>query len=280
MTYSVAEQEAINLCICLEAINNISNHVMFEIVDVQSLPVQSQVSFDTSIHKEMFLIRVLDFVSEKTSPRITGISGSCIQALNQVCESRSFEKNNSCLGLKAAVNDLEQWLSYKRTISLWLPTLDVEAKIDVSREEFLFITGNYSKHNISRLNGVSERISNLLSAQGHVFPIGQIPLVLEEFREHIQDNYFSYYGTWLAELINNVRWGIQEYLEPQFSESYTKILSEDNILYSYDYPPEIKSSVPRQWFWRLMNHIRSRPYHKKFTGAFYLKQESSLEWQK
>lgn len=279
MTYSVAEQEVINLCICLEAINNISNHAIFEVINISNLTGQSQVSFDSSVHREMFLIRILDFVSEKSSSRITGVSGSCIQVLNQVCLSRSFEKNNSCLALKSAVIELEEWLSHKRSISLWLPTLDIEAKIDVSRKEFLFISGNYSKHNISRLTGVSDIVSTLLSDQGYVFPSEQIPLVLEEFREHLQDNYFSYYGTWLAELINNVRWGVQEYLEPQFSESYTKTEGEEGK-YSYVYPSEVEKNVPRQWFWKLMNHIRSRPYHNKFTGAFYLKEECSLEWHK
>lgn len=276
MTYSEAEQEAINLCVCLEAINSISNHVIFSVVNIDSLPGQSQVSFDTGIHREMFLIRVLDFVSEKMSPKITGFSGSCIQALNKACSSKSFERNNCSLPLKKSVGDLENWLLEKKEISLWLPTLDIEAKINVSREDFLFISANYSKHNIARLSGVSERISKLLSAQGHNFPIEQIPLVLDEFREHLQDNYFSYYGTWLAELVNNIRWGIQNYLTAQFLESYAKVEGEE-FMYKYIYPQEITNNVARQWFWKLMNHIRSRPYHVKFTGAYYLKEESSLE---
>lgn len=83
------------------------------------------------------------------------------------------------------------------------------------------------------------------------------------------------YSTWLSELLNNVRWGLQTYLVPTFASSY-KASSDDSLTYSYEYPYHIQEDVPRQWFWRLMNNIRARPYLKKFVGAHYLKQESSL----
>jgi hypothetical protein len=118
----------------------------------------------------------------------------------------------------------------------------------------------------------------MLIAHGYSVPEEQIPLALDDFREHLAENYFIYYSTWLAELLNNVRWGIQTYLTPTFTRSY-RVGPEDSPVYSYEYPSDIHQDIPRQWFWRLMNNVRARPYLKKFVGARYLKEESSLEWQ-
>jgi hypothetical protein len=176
------------------------------------------------------------------------------------------------------VKELDDWLNYKTPIKLWLPTLDIEADIEVSRLDFIAISGNHFKHNLSRLTGVSKHIHSILDSNGYSVPIEQIPLALDDFREHLQENYFIYYGTWLAELLNNIRWGLQDYLLPTFRASYTKD-NPDDIRYRYEHPEEIKQEVPRQWFWRLMNNIRTGPYLKKFSGAHYLKEQCSLEWR-
>jgi len=116
----------------------------------------------------------------------------------------------------------------------------------------------------------------MLGKQGYLVPDEQIPLALDDFREHLAENYFIYYSTWLAELLNNLRWGIQAYLTPIFERSY-RAGPEGSLMYSYEYPIEIRQDIPRQWFWRLMNNVRARPYLKQFIGARYLKEESSLE---
>jgi hypothetical protein len=126
------------------------------------------------------------------------------------------------------------------------------------------------------LTGVSKGIQTILKANGYSVPLEQIPLALEDFREHLQENYFVYYGTWLAELLNNIRWGLQDYLQPTFATSYTKD-NPDDFNYRYEYPKEIQQEIPKQWFWRLMNNIRTGPSIKKFLGAHYLKYQSSLE---
>ena len=276
MTYSLIEQEAINLCICLEAVADISNHALFKVVDVASIPSQTESHFHSYIHKELFLIRVLDFVKEKTDLNLTGVKGSCIDTLKNVCHTRCFDISNSICHLENSVQELDAWLSHRKLISLWLPTLDLNAEVEVSRLDFLKISGNHSKHNLSRLTAVSKDITKLLEGHGYSVPIEQIPLALDDFREHLQENYFSYYGTWLSELMNNIRWGIQNYLQPFYNQAYIRVES-DSYMYRYEYPSEIKNDIPKQWYWRLMNNIRSRPHHKKFSGAYYLKEESSLE---
>ena len=161
-------------------------------------------------------------------------------------------------------------------LTLWLPTLDLDAKINILRKDLIFISGNQSKHNLSRLSGVSRKIQSALKESGYEIELEHIPLALEEFREHLQENYFIYYGTWLTELLNNIRWGIQTYLNPIFRECYKKESSSE-IMYKYEYPVSIKDEIAKQWFWRLMNHVRSGPYLKCFSSVHYLKNQSSLE---
>ena len=276
MTYSAAEKEAISLCISLEAIGDMANHALLELRDASKYPGEVEVYFHTTIHQELFIIRLLDFVKEVGDSKLTGVSGSCLQVLKSACATCSFDQKGSVDALKESVNELDNWINYKTPIKLWLPTLDIEADIEVSRLDFIAISGNQFKHNLSRLTGVSKHIHSILDSNGYSVPLEQIPLALDDFREHLQENYFVYYGTWLGELLNNIRWGLQAYLNPAFSISYTKDDPED-ISYRYEYPEDILHEVPRQWFWRLMNNIRTGPYLKKFSGAHYLKEQSSLE---
>lgn len=278
MTYSTAERETIGLCICLEAVGDIVNHALLTLREVSSYPGEAEVIFQTRAHRDLFLIRLLDFVKESGSKQLTGVTGSCLAVLKEACATKTFDVNGSVTCLRNSIEALESWLSYKKAITIWLPTLDINATINVSRLEFLNITGNHSKHNLSRLTGVSRDVAKILSNHGYFVPVEQIPLALDDFREHLAENYFVYYSTWLSELLNNVRWGVQAYLEPTYAYSYRAGL-EGSLAYSYEYPIDIQADVPRQWFWRLMNNIKTRPYLKQFVCAHYLKQESSLEWQ-
>jgi hypothetical protein len=268
------EIETIGLCISLEALNDIANHTLLEVRPVASLPAESEVYFRSPIHQEMFLIRLLDFTKEKTTRSITGVSGSCLDVLGAVSTSRCFDINGSAMSLTDSVTALRDWLEAKTKLKLWIPSIQINAEIVLSRSLLLFILGNHVKHNLARLTGVSETVGKLLREHGYSVQEEQIPLALEDIHEHLQENYFVYYGTWLAELINNVRWGLQDYLTPLFQESYVSL--QDNR-YEYKYPPDLSDVVARQWFWRLMNHVRSQPYISRFTGAHYLKRVSSLE---
>lgn len=278
MTHSPAEKEAIGLCISLEAIGDMANHALLELRDVSKYPGEVEVYFHTHIHRDLFMIRLLDFVKESGDSKLTGVSGSCLKVLQSACDTCSFDHEDSVGPLRESVNQLNDWLNYKTPLKLWLPTLDIEADIEVSRQDFIAISGNHCKHNLSRLTGVSKHIHSILNSNGYTVSLEQIPLALDDFREHLQENYFIYYGTWLAELLNNIRWALQIYLQPTFTASYTKDNPED-VRYRYEYPEEIQQEIPRQWFWRLMNNIRTGPYLKEFSGAHYLKEQSSLEWR-
>jgi hypothetical protein len=276
MTHSTAECEVIGLCICLEAVNDIANRALLSFRESEHAG-GAEAIFDSSVHRDLFLIRLLDFVKESGSAQLTGVKGSCLAVLRQACATKSFDIGGSVSRLTVAVDALQSWLEHKKKMTLWLPTLDVDAMIEVSRLDFLSITGNHSKHNLSRLTGVSADIGKILNKHGYVVEEELIPLALDDFSEHLAENYFVYYGSWLAEMMNNLRWGMQSYLEPTFAQAY-KADPEIPGMYGYECPIEIQSAVGRVWFWRLMNHVRARPYLTPFSTSSLLKRESSLEW--
>lgn len=272
----MAEKETIGLCIAIEALDDIANHALFTMRDVQAFPGEAELIFDTSVHRDLFLVRLLDFVKEGGAKSLTGVEGSCLGVVKHWALNPSFDQAGSANELRSSITELEEWLQAKSPVSLWLPTLDIDAKLSISRLEFITIAGNCSKHNLSRLTGVSKRVMTILTEHGFSVDAEMIPLALEDFREHLSENYFVYYSTWLAELLNNIRWALHTYLWPTFLASYKP---EADGTYHYVYPASIASKIPQQWFWRLMNHVRSEPKLKRFVGAHYLKDESSLEWK-
>ena len=272
MSYSAEERETIGLCVALEAVNDIVNHALLEVHEMTGHPGEAEVRFPTRVHQSMFLIRLLDFAREGGDAALTGVNGSCLAVLQSACNSRSFDIRNSVSALRESTTALADWLEAFTPLTLWLPTLNVEAKLNVPRYEFLYIAGNQAKHNISRLTGLSRRIVNLLSQAGYNASLEQVPLALDDFHEHLSEDYFVYYGTWLTELVNNVRWGIQKYLLPTYQSSFTPD-PDGSIQYRYALPPPIVNAVPREWFWRLMNNVRTGPYLKPFAGSRYAKKE-------
>jgi hypothetical protein len=272
MSHTVAEREVIGLCIAWEALNGLVNRAILDLRAADEDPRGTEVRFPTLVHRDLFLVRLLDFVDESGDASLTGVKGSCLTVLGEVCKSRSFEIQNSCALLARSTNALSEWLETATTLELWLPTLDVNAKLRVPRVQFLFIAGNQAKHNISRLTAVAKSITTMLEQHGHKVPVEHVVLALDDFQEHLHSDYFVYYGSWLAELLNEIRWGIYRYLRPTFQQSFTPD-KDGGIGYTYRYPAGIVTDVAEQWFWRLMNLCRSEPWVHPFTVAEYMKRE-------
>ena len=65
LPYSSAESESIGLCIAVEAIDDMANHALLVLSDIDSLPGQAEVRFAARMHQDLFLSPLLDFVHEK-----------------------------------------------------------------------------------------------------------------------------------------------------------------------------------------------------------------------
>ena len=74
--------------------------------------------------------------------------------------------------------------------------------------------------------------------------------------------------TKLSQMLNNIAWGIQDYLTPEYERSYTvdheRSKATNAIMYSFDYPPDVVSDLGRAYYWDLMNEIRDKPYIQRF----------------
>lgn len=270
MLYSAAELEVIGLCVSLEAVGDIANHALLDVPRSIEPGAEIGVRYKSRDHQHLFLIRLLDFTKEGGDETLTGVKGSCLDVVRAACQTRSFDIDGSILALEQAAAELHRWLHSETTLRMWLPTLKLDARFTVTRIEFLYILGNHAKHNLARLTGISKYISKMLARNGYTVEPDQIPLALDDFREHLQEDYFVYYGTWLAELINNVRWGMQDYLKPVFRRAYSAGVDQSH---SYIYPASIVHDTPRAWFWRLMDHVRTGPHIGRFVGSTYMKKE-------
>lgn len=277
-TLTPIEREAIGLCICCEAITNLVNHAMLLFTPVTSEPGEMEVRFHTGVHRSLFLIRLLDFLSEKGSAALLGEKASCLDVLEQAAALRQLSPGHAGDDLAKAVSAMKDWLEASIVPTFWLPTIDLNVHLTVTHHQLLRISGNQAKHNPSRLSAVSQEVQALLAERGHQVPIDMIPFVLGDLREHLSENHFIYYATWITELLNDIRWGIQTYLAPVYARSYR---SNPDIPFHYRFeaPAGITAkSNTHMWFHDLMNQVRAKPIIPRFRASRFLRTQSSLEW--
>lgn len=265
-----AEREVIGLFIAWDAIDDMVNRVMLDLRQVDFTPECVEAFFPTTVHRDLFLIKLLDFADEKGCSELTGVSGSCLAVLEQACKVRSFDRESSAKVLMDATGVLASWLRHETSYSMWIPTLNVNLDFTVPRIEFLAIAGNQAKHNTARLTGISRKLLQMIERHGHPVAVEMIPLALDDFRAHLHEDYFTYYGSWISEMLNNIRLGIYEYCKPIYEESFEKVGAGR---YTYRYPQCISQEVAKEWFWRLMNKYMHGPYVERFVSSDYLKRQ-------
>lgn len=269
MEISNQERETISLCIAIEALDSFLNLELLKVLPIVGPDPKAEVCFHSASHRDLFLIRLLDFCNERNGKELTGIAGSCIDYIDKACKTKSFNSGNSISMLDIATKEIKQWLRKVEPINLWLPTLNQKIGISAPRSLHLKIAGNVAKHNISKLRTISHEIQKLLGDAKTTISLEFVPFVIDEFSSHLTEDYFLYYCSWLTALMNDVRWGIQRYLTPVYELALCRNVDEPKK-YEYLYPAGITNKMPREWFWRLMNNIRRQPYLMQFTVPDFL----------
>jgi hypothetical protein len=246
------EAEAISLHIAATALDGFVNYMLL----TQPTP-GGYATFRGVEHRELFAARLLDFL-EKVDSNMTGVTGSCVDLLTAAARTRCFDHGGSSDRMNRPLAVLRQWLAERVKIDLWLPAIDLNGTVVIARSDLLYVCGNTSKHNLSRLTGVARRLRGILEANGH--PVQEVDswLALEDFYTPLQEDVLTYYSAWLVELLTDVRWGIHEYLLPEFRRSYTSDPS-DPPRYSYSYPPDLHDRFARSCYWAVMNSVRASP---------------------
>jgi hypothetical protein len=274
--YSPVDQEVIVLKSAWDSIYEMVNYAIFEKVSQTS---DTALMFKTSVHKQLFNVLLTDFLSApnpwpfdlKAPPRGTPKSlNSILFHLQNAAQAPLLNPGAGDAILKP-LQAFTTWLEVECLVEkVWLPSISLETDIRVKRIEFIKICGNIGKHNFARLSRVVGDICRILEANGHKITVDEGYLVIEEFYEWFHENIFSYHSSAIAEFLNNIRWGIYEYLRPEYERS---IVWEggDPPKYRYTYPAGCQHPTGKTMYWDLMNDVRSEPLMPRFEVTRFLK---------
>ena len=267
MNFSKVEKEVIFLKAINELIDSMVNH---EVLDIYGTDPNSEIRFNSTTHQKYFNIILVDFLS-RSDKRAIGEEHSYLSAIRSICESPNFTESDSINSLKSATEDFIAWLEQEVQVSIWLPSIEQGTVLSIKRVDFLKICGNISKHNFSRLSVTAKELMNIFKRNCINIDLGQALLVLDEFYERFHSDILEYHGGTIAEFLNNIRWGIHEYLQPEFQQSIVYNGSEHPQRYHYTYPEEINSEFAENCYWDLMNEVRLKPHMRRFQVTHYSK---------
>jgi hypothetical protein len=144
---------------------------------------------------------------------------SYLGALRAISAHPRFDVDNSVAALRDATCAFVNWLKQEVSVDVWLPSIDTQASIQISRLNFLKMCGDISKHNVLRSVGVAEELQQMLAAGGASVELEDAMLALGDFYERFHTDILNYHSSTIAEFLNNIRWGIYEYLQPEFRRS-------------------------------------------------------------
>jgi hypothetical protein len=205
---------------------------------------------------------LVDFLSNLDGG-IFGKSISCLRVLQNICKNPLFNDNSSIHFLNESVETFRNWLEMNVTVDVWFPSVDIEASFKIRRIEFIKICGNIFKHGLGRLTKTAKDLRQIFNDNGYTIDEEQSLLALEDFHERFHDDILSYHLSHIAEMINNIRWGIHFYLLPEYESSHYWV-NESDRRYVYTVPECMKSRFSRNCYWELMNDVRRKP----FVGLF------------
>ena len=274
--FNKLEQEIVVLKSAWASIDDMVNYSMF--VKLQSIE-DTELHFKTERHQRLFNVLLVDFLSQ---PRVWpfGLSHapkgappsdlSILFHLRRICDDPQLNATDVAK-LLYPLDAFIQWLEGECLVEdVWLPSISLKTNITVKRLAFIKICGNIGKHSFARLGADAMAICDVLKANGTTIDPTYGYLLLPEFYDWFHDNVFSYHSSAIAEFLNNIRWGIFSYLQPEFQRSFTKD-DPGSLAYRFDIPRNCKHYVAKTMYWDLMNVVRSEPYMPRFTVTKYLK---------
>jgi hypothetical protein len=261
--YSDLEFEVIGLKVALDTIDSLVNRQM---LDFLGSGKDVEIQFPTEPHQKLFYIILTDFLSRNTDISLMQSDVSCIEQLGKVVNRPLLEADRSAISLRNAHDVFSKWLEHEISTNVWASSLDMELPLQLSRQQVVYFAGNMSKHHFGHLTVVRKKINKLLENTNH--PRHDLIPALESIYADLHDNILNYHGSTIAEMLNNIRWGIHDYLLPEFNRAYRKI---DDVFYEFDVPKDIKTDFAKSCYWELMNSVRSKPYISKFTVNEILK---------
>jgi len=266
MILSDIEEEVVFLKAIKEIVDSVVN---LETLTLHGTDRDTTVCFRTRTHQRFFNVVLVDFLS-RTDKKAPVRQSSYLGALRAISEHPSFSVGDSIAELRNATCAFVDWLEQKIDVDVWLPSIDTQATIQISRFDFLKMCGDISKHNVLRSVGVAKELQQTLEASGTPVELEGAMLALADFYERFHTDILSYHSSTIAEFLNNIRWGIYEYLQ---AELHRSIAWEDGDppMYRFTYPEGVVHNFAKQCYWDLMNEVRDQPYVRRFQVTKWLK---------
>jgi hypothetical protein len=251
--------------------DHIGEMVNFSLFEIQRFNGDSIILFKDMNQRKLFFILLVDFLSITDDRGPIGKT-SFLRGIVEICKNPSFSTRGSEQELLFVTENFINWLNEKREIDIWMPSLDAQVDLSISRLDALKMSGDMAKHNYLRASGVALRLKEILKEAGIEVGLDQALLAFPDFCGRFQDDILIYLSSHICEFLNNIRWGIHRYLRPEFLRSYRK-RNDSYYEYSFTIPDQIVSEYARDCYWALMNYLRSDPYMEKFIIAQDLKTE-------
>ena len=274
--YTAKEQEIIVLKAVWDLIGGMVNNEMFmPITQTEEVSLAPR----TVTHQRLFNILLVDFLSTLNASsfglaeppeRASATDKTYLYYLRRISENPQLNSDGArCL--VEPVETFSQWLEGECIVEkVWFPSISVEMDLRVKRIQFLRICGNIAKHSFASMSRNSKDIASILENNGTVIDRDQRYLIIPDFYDWFHSNILNYHISAIAEFLNNIRWGIYNYLRPEFMRSFTRE-EPASIKYSFQIPLQVDRSIAIDMYWHLMNAVRSEPYIPRFEVARYLK---------
>jgi hypothetical protein len=259
------EEEVVLLKATTDSIDSMVN---FEFFDLLGDDPETNIMFHQAVHQRLFNIALTDFLS-RTDKKASVKQTSYLGALRTICATPSFDVA-AVGGLRDATNAFASWLEQEVEADTWMPSINHQVTLKLTRLQFLKMCGDLSKHNFLRAIGVAEELRDVLSRSGVTVTLDEALSAFPDFYQRFHDDILNYHASTIAEFLNNIRWGIHEYLLPEFTRSIVYDGTEPEQ-YHYTIPHGITSQFARGCYWDLMNEVRRKPYVRRFAVTKWLK---------
>lgn len=267
MALSNIEEEIILLRAVKELIDSMVN---FEMLKLHGDDPNSSILFETVTHQRFFNIVLVDFLSV-TDKKAFIKQTSYLGALKKISQSPNFDVDDSVASLRTATQQFSEWLEQEIEVhQIWMPSINTETTLTLSRLTFLKMCGNISKHNFLRAIGVAQELKEILSRSGVSVELDEAMLALEDFYQWFHTDILNYHASTIAEFLNNIQWGIYEYLQPEFQHSIVWE-SHNSPMYRFTFPEGVTSRLAKEYYWEIMNEVRAHPYVRRFQVTKSLK---------
>ncbi len=249
------ESEVVLLKAVTEIIDSIVN---FEMLELTGQDPNTVIVFPSSTHQKLFSVLLVDFLS--VTDRQAPISQtSYLGGLRSIAGRPAFDFRSTIEPLRAATAEFVRWLEEEVEVGIWLPSMSVETNLKLSRLAFIKMCGHISKHNFLRAIGVVHELRDALARSGVAVSVEDALAAMPDFYERFHTDILNYHSSTIAEFLNNIRWAIHEYLQPELHRSFIRVVG-DPPTYRYAYPDKVKAQFARDCYWNLMNEVKQPPY--------------------